>query len=68
MWKYVLVVWVMVGGTPHRLEVTPMPDAETCVVAVEDALARGPEFMTKFKSEVTLFQAACELTPGDPPA
>jgi hypothetical protein len=68
MWKYFLVVWVVAGDVPHRLEVSPMPDAATCVAAVEDALSRGPELMTKFKNEATMFQAACELWPGDPPA
>ncbi len=68
MWKYFLVVWVLVGSEPHRLEVTSMPDAGTCVAAVEDALGRGPEFMTKFKDRATMFQVACELWPGDPPA
>jgi hypothetical protein len=68
MWKFFLVVWVLAGTTPHRLEVTPMPDAETCAAAVEDALSRGPELLTKYEQELTMFQAACEIWPGDPPA
>jgi len=68
MWKYFLVVWALAGDTPYRLELTPMPDAATCAAAVEDALARGPELMLKYNNELTMFQAACELWPGDPPA
>jgi len=68
MWKYFLVVWVLAGNAPHRLEVTPMPDATTCAAAVEDALSRGPELMLKYKDTLTMFQAVCELWPGDPPA
>jgi hypothetical protein len=63
MFKYFLIVWIMMAGSPPiKLEDTPVADLAECQRAVTETLDKSVTFLGEHKDFLG-FQATCMVEP-----